>query len=251
MDMLKVFDATEETRPETQSDVDAVEQQTSKEQPRITQSMEDYLKSVYRLTEEGGQVTTQRLADALRISGPSVTNMVKRLHEYKLLRHTRYQGVELTDAGERVALEVVRHHRLLERYLAETLGYQWDEVHAEAERLEHHLSEELEARIDSALGYPTTDPHGDPIPSREGRIATVLTRRLLDLQHGEQALIERVSDRDPEQLRYLGSLGLYPGEMVRVVEHLPFDGPLRIEVNRTEHMIGRPLAAVVHVALGE
>jgi DtxR family Mn-dependent transcriptional regulator len=209
--------------------------------------MEDYLKAIYRLQEQQGQVTTQRLADELNVTGPSVTNMVKRLDEMRLLRHTRYHGVELTDAGRKIALEVIRHHRLLELYLAETLGYPWDEVHAEAERLEHHVSDELEARMDSALGYPTVDPHGDPIPSREGEIASVSGMLLLNLAPGEPRSVSRVSDRDPEQLRYLGSLGLYPGVEVKVIERLPFEGPIRIRVGDQEHVIGRPLAAAVHV----
>jgi DtxR family Mn-dependent transcriptional regulator len=136
---------------------------------------------------------------------------------------------------------------LLELYLAETLGYPWDEVHAEAERLEHHVSDELEARMDSALGYPTTDPHGDPIPSAEGVIPEVAVTRLLDSAPGEEATVVRVSDRDPEQLRYLGGLGLYPGVKVTVCEVLPFDGPIRLSVSGKEHIIGRPLAAAIYV----
>jgi DtxR family Mn-dependent transcriptional regulator len=142
---------------------------------------------------------------------------------------------------------VIRHHRLLELYLAESLGYPWDEVHAEAERLEHHVSDELEAHMDSALGYPTRDPHGDPIPSRDGEIDIVPGTRLLDLAAGETATVVRVSDRDPEQLRYLGDLGLFPGITVTVVEQLPFEGPIKIRIDTAEHMIGRPLAAAVHV----
>jgi DtxR family Mn-dependent transcriptional regulator len=210
--------------------------------------MEDYLKVAYRLQSDGGPVTTQRLAEELGISGPSVTNMVKRLHELGLVRHARYHGVELTEAGQKVALEVIRHHRLLELYLAETLGYNWDQVHEEAERLEHHVSEELEERMDSALGHPKVDPHGDPIPSREGTIAAVPTTRLLDLEPGQEARVSRVSDRDPDQLRYLGGLGLFPGTRVTVLEKLPFEGPVRIRVNETEHIIGRPLAASVNVS---
>jgi DtxR family Mn-dependent transcriptional regulator len=210
--------------------------------------MEDYLKAVYRLRETGAQVTTQRLAEALGVTGPSVTNMIKRLDDLRLLRHSRYHGVELTEAGEKVALEILRHHRLLELYLAETLGMPWDEVHAEAERLEHHLSEEVEARMDSALGFPTHDPHGDPIPSREGTIDRVSGVLLLDLAPGEQGMIARVSDRDPEQLRYLGGIGLRPGITVTVLERLPFEGPIRIRVDEAEHVIGRPLAAAIHIA---
>jgi DtxR family Mn-dependent transcriptional regulator len=219
----------------------------SLDSPQVTHAMEDYLKAVYRLRDSGAQVTTQRLADELGVTGPSVTNMVKRLHDLRLLRHSRYRGVELTEAGTKIALEVLRHHRLLELYLAETLGMPWDQVHAEAERLEHHLSEQLEDRMDSALGFPTHDPHGDPIPSREGTIDHVSVTRLLDLGPGDRKLVTRVSDRDPEQLRYLGELGLFPGATVAVIEHLPFEGPIRIEVDGVEHMVGRPLAAAVHV----
>lgn len=217
------------------------------EQPRVTHAMEDYLKAVYRLRETGAQVTTQRLADELGVTGPSVTNMVKRLHDLRLLRHSRYRGVELTDAGTRIALEVIRHHRLLELYLSETLGMPWDQVHDEAERLEHHLSDDLESRMDSALGFPTHDPHGDPIPSRDGAIDHVSVVRLIDLESGQSRVVTRVSDRDPEQLRYLGGLGLFPGATVVVVERLPFEGPIRITVDGVEHVVGRPLAAAVHV----
>ena len=227
-------------RPRTELDA-------SPSSTRITQAMEDYLKAAYRLQREGGAVTTQRLAEALGLSGPSVTNMVKRLDEVKLVRHTRYHGIELTPAGERIALEVIRHHRLIELYLAEALGYHWDEVHDEAERLEHHVSEELEARMDSFLGHPTIDPHGDPIPSRDGVIADVPAVRLVDLDTGEEATVRRVSDRDAEQLRYLGDLGIRPGAVVTIVEKLPFQGPLRIRVDSAEHVIGQPIAAAVNV----
>lgn len=230
--------------------IDQSERMPREDLPHVSHAMEDYLKAIYRLQEQQGQVTTQRLADELGVTGPSVTNMVKRLDEMRLLRHTRYHGVELTPAGRKIALEVIRHHRLLELYLAETLGYAWDEVHDEAERLEHHVSEELEARMDSALGFPTVDPHGDPIPSREGEIAAIAGLPLLDLEPGIAGTVTRVSDRDPEQLRYLGGLGLYPGVEVVVVERLPFEGPLKIRVGEQEHIIGRPLAAAVHVGEG-
>lgn len=213
----------------------------------VTPAMQDYLKAMYHLQDEGDPVTTQRLAEALRISSPSVTNMVKRLHELGLVRHTRYRGVELTETGEQIALEVVRHHRLLELYLVDMLGFPWDEAHAEAECLEHHVSEKMEARIDAALGHPTRDPHGDPIPSLEGAVADVRDTPLLDLEPGESGVVVRVSDRDPEQLRYLGELGLYPGVTVLVLEKLPFEGPLRIEVGDATHLIGPPLAAAVRV----
>jgi DtxR family transcriptional regulator, Mn-dependent transcriptional regulator len=242
-----------DTNTVTQPPIIDEKQTLSEDQPQVTHAMEDYLKAVYHLRDSGevgetkGHVTTQRLAEELGVTGPSVTNMVKRLHDLRLLSHTRYYGVELTPAGEKIALEVLRHHRLLELYLAETLGYPWDEVHAEAERLEHHVSEELEARMDSVLGHPTRDPHGHPIPSREGQIDTISAIPLVELDLGVMATVSRVSDRDPEQLRYLGSLGLYPGATVSLSERFPFDGPLRIQVSASEHIIGRSLATAVFV----
>ena len=213
----------------------------------VTPAMEDYLKAAYSLQDEAGPVTTRRMAEALGVSSPSVTNMIKRLHELGLVRHTRYRGVELTETGEQVALEVVRHHRLLELYLVNMLGFPWDEAHAEAECLEHHVSEKMEARIDAALGHPTRDPHGDPIPSQDGAVAELSDMRLLDLELGKNAVIVRVSDRNPEQLRYLGGLGLYPGVAVIVRDKLPFDGGLSIGVGDATHLIGPSLAAAVRV----
>jgi len=215
--------------------------------PQVSHAMEDYLKAIYTLDEEGGVVTTQRLSEQLGVTGPSVTNMVKRLDEFHLVQHAKYHGVELTPAGVRIALEVIRHHRLLELYLAETLGYGWDEVHAEAERLEHHLSEALEARLDSALGYPTRDPHGDPIPSRKGEMEQTTAVPLGSLQAGQRGIVSRVSDRDPGQLRFLGGLGLFPGVAVTVVERMPFDDLQRIVVAGKEHIIGKQLAASVQL----
>jgi len=165
----------------------------------------------------------------------------------RLLTHTRYQGVELTPAGEKIALEVIRHHLLLELYLLETLGYGWDEVHDEAEKLEHHVSADLEARMDSALGFPTRDPHGDPIPAADGSVAGDQGIPLRDAgEQGEYQVI-RVSDRDPELLRYLGAMELVPGGRVSVMERLPFDDLLRIRIGDTEHVVGRHLTDAVFV----
>ena len=211
--------------------------------------MEDYLKRIYQLEAVGGEASTQKLAEELGVAGASVTSMVKKLHELRLVTHEPYRGVRLTPAGERIALEVVRHHRLLELYLAETLGYDWDQVHAEAERLEHHVSDELEARMDSALGYPTHDPHGDPIPSATGEVAAVSSLRLADLDPGTRASVVRVSDRDSDQLRYLGGMGVRPGAAVVVLERFPFDGPLRIRIGDDEYLIGLPLAVSVNVSV--
>lgn len=213
----------------------------------VTPAMQDYLKAIYHLRDGTGLVTTQRLAEALDISSPSVTNMVKRLHELGLARHTRYQGVELTESGQQVALEVIRHHRLLELYLVDVLGFPWDEAHAEAECLEHYVSEKMEARIAAALGDPTRDPHGDPIPSQDGAVAERRDRRLLDLEPGEGGIIVRVSDRDLERLRYLGGLGLYPGVTVVVLEKVPFEGGLWLGVGDATHLLGLPLAAAIRV----
>ena len=217
---------------------------------QVTHAMEDYLKAIYRLEERDLAVTTQQLANELDVSGASVTNMVKRLDELKLVEYSRYKGAVLTEPGRKIALEVIRHHRLLELYLAETLGMPWHEVHAEAERLEHHLSDEVEARMDSALGYPTHDPHGDPIPSADLVIDEVRGVNLTSLTDGQQGTVTRVSDRDPEQLEYLGSLGLFPGATVELIERLPFDGPLRITVGGRETVIGPPLARLVSIEIG-
>jgi DtxR family Mn-dependent transcriptional regulator len=217
----------------------------------ITPAMEDYLKVIYRLLEDGKRATTQAIAERMNVAAPSVTGMIKRLADLKLVDHERYRSVTLTPAGNKAALEIVRHHRLLELYLAEALGYSWDEVHDEAERLEHTISEEFEARIDKALGYPTNDPHGDPIPTASGSISTVPDDRLSALQPGESAIVSRVSDTSPEKLRYLGTMGLYPDTEVCVVERQPFGGPLLVRVGDDEHYVGAELADAVHVERAE
>jgi DtxR family Mn-dependent transcriptional regulator len=217
----------------------------------ITPAMQDYLKAVYRLSHRG-PVTTQRLADDLGVAAPSATNMAKRLHEMGLLTHEPYHGVTLTPEGQQAALDVIRRHRLLETYLAEAVGLGWDEVHDEAERLEHHLSERLEARLDSLLGFPATDPHGDPIPREGANLVPEPT--LLQTPAGKEGTVSRVSDRDPAQLRYLRTLGIVPGARVAVIEHLPFEGPVRIRVLAgsdepgQEHVLGRVLAESVRLA---
>jgi DtxR family Mn-dependent transcriptional regulator len=212
--------------------------------------MEDYLKTIYRLEEDGERISTQAIAERLNVAAPSVTGMIKRLADLKLVEHERYRSIHLSVAGRKAALEVVRHHRLLELYLADALGFSWDEVHAEAERLEHTLSDELANRIDAVLGYPTFDPHGHPIPSPSGTVSPVPEDRLSSLDIGETATISRVSDASPDKLRYLGTLGLYPDTEVCLVEQLPFGGPLRVRVDNAEHYLGRDLADSVHVLRG-
>jgi DtxR family Mn-dependent transcriptional regulator len=216
---------------------------------RVTQAMEDYLKAAYRLEQEGGAVTTLRLAEELGFSGPSVTNMVKRLDELKLVVHNRYHGVELTPTGRSVALEVIRHHRLLELYLSKALGYNLEEVHQEAERLEHHVSEELEARIERVLNFPRFDPHGDPIPSRSGALPAIEDQVLSDVALGSTGRISRVSDRDPEKLRYLSDLGLKPGIELTVSERMPFEGPVRVRVDGVDYLVPFVIARLVRVNL--
>jgi DtxR family Mn-dependent transcriptional regulator len=218
---------------------------------QVTHAMEDYLKAIYRVEERGETGTTLRLAQELGISGASVTNMVKRLAELNLVDYSRYKGVVLTESGRKIALEIIRHHRLLELYLSESLGMPWHEVHAEAERLEHHLSDELEARMDSALGFPTHDPHGDPIPTPELTIQEVSGINLTLMQAGSTGTVTQVSDRDTEQLEYLGSIGLYPGATVLLIERLPFEGPLRVLIDDREAILGPPLARQVMVEVSQ
>ena len=212
----------------------------------VSESAQDYLKAIWKL-ERSGDMSTSALAESLGVAPASATAMLKKLATLGLVVHERYHGATLTPAGERMALEVVRHHRLLELYLMEALGLTWDQVHQEAERLEHHLSDELEAAIDQALGYPTRDPHGDPIPSPELLLVRDELVCLSDIEAGNMTVVRRVPDADPELLRYLASLGLVPAEEVTVVEQAPFDGPVTVEVRGSRHAIGRSLAARIEV----
>ena len=210
--------------------------------PDLTVAVQDYLKAIYALESAGERVTTSALASRMHVSAPSATAMTKRLDELGLVERLAYRGVALTDVGRTNALEVLRHHRLLERYLVDRLGLSLDEVHAEAELLEHALSEELEARIDEELGYPTHDPHGDPIPDSELRLTHAEDRTLLELEPGARVSIARVPDDDPALLRYLGTLGLVPGSRLELVARAPFDGPVTVRTDRGEHAISRDLA---------
>lgn len=212
-----------------------------------TQAVEDYLKAIYKLQREQDRVATTVLAVRLGVAPASVTGMIKKLAAMNLITYEPYRGVELTETGQKLALEVIRHHRLVELYLAEALEVPWDRVHDEAEKWEHILSEDLEERIDSLLGYPTTDPHGAPIPSRSGVIQRPVSTLLSDLQPGESAVIVEVDDHDPEMLRYMGDLGLYPGAVVDVITVAPFDGPLTVVVDGVENIVGQEVASNVFV----
>lgn len=213
----------------------------------LTQSMENYLKAIFEILEHADRASTSSIAERMGIAPPSVTAMVKKLAELRLVTHAPYQGVRLTEVGEMAAVEIVRHHRLIEKYLAEALGVPWDRVHDEAEKLEHVISEDLEDRIDGALGFPTVDPHGAPIPSRDGIVRRVSGRPLTDVGVGERVEVVEVDDRDPALLRYLGERGLYPGTSLEVVVVEPFGGSITARVDGRELALGRDAAASVQV----
>jgi DtxR family transcriptional regulator, Mn-dependent transcriptional regulator len=211
----------------------------------LTRSVEDYLKAIYQLSPEGQPAATNDIAHLLELSAPSVTGMVKRLSEHGLLEHVPYRGVQLTDEGRRAALRMVRRHRLIEAYLVEFLGYSWDAVHAEAERLEHAVSDTMVGRMAVALGNPTVDPHGDPIPAADGSITELVCTPLSEIPVGETVEIHRVYESQPERLRYIASLGLKPGVQVSVVDRQPFDDLVTIQVGQERHVIGRELGHVL------
>ncbi|MEZ5157063.1 MAG: metal-dependent transcriptional regulator [Solirubrobacterales bacterium] len=218
-----------------------------------TEAIEDYAKAIHALAgREPGPVGTTALADRLGVSPGTVTAMCKRMAELGLVRYEPYRGVELTDPGERMALEVIRHHRLLESFLAEALGMPWDQVHDEAEVLEHYISEELEERIAAALGNPERDPHGDPIPSRDLTISDPVPGvPLLELEAGMEGRFSRVSDGRPEMLRFLDTEGIRPGAALRVVRREPFGGAVLVATEGGETPIGPDLAARMLVVVGE
>jgi DtxR family transcriptional regulator, Mn-dependent transcriptional regulator len=214
----------------------------------LTDAIQDYVKEIYKLEAAGRRATTSALAEQLCVSPPSVTSMLKKLASLELVEHERYRGARLTAKGERVALEVIRHHRLIEQYLSQTLGLPIDELHAEADRLEHALSEELEAHIDRSLGFPTRDPHGDPIPGPDLKIDRVDVTPLSSLEAGTKATVERVPDGDGDLLRYLSELKLTPGSRLEVRESAPFDGPLTVRIGGADHAISRELASQIGVS---
>jgi len=221
----------------------------------MSNTTENYLKAIYKLQEASPKVSTSALAEYLGVAPPTATNMISRLVDSGLLRHDRYHGVELTEEGARAALEVIRHHRLWELFLAEALQVPLERVHEEAERLEHTLSESLEEHLDRALGYPTVDPHGDPIPAKDGTVTPTSRRTLVDLAIGEAARVTRVPDSDPALLRHLSELRLLPGRRVTVARREPFGGPLYLAVEDGEgptesndlRVIGQELAKRIFV----
>lgn len=215
----------------------------------LTQSVEDYLKSIYELTEQDERVSTNRIAKRLGVKAGTVTGMLQRLaaNEPPLLDYHKHHGVELTQEGERVALEIIRHHRLLELFLHETLGYSWDEVHAEADRLEHVISEDLEERIAQALGNPQHDPHGDPIPSRDLHLPLESAVPLASLRPGQAGTVHRVGNENPDLLRYLQEIGVVPQAHLAVRDYSSLDENLSIEIDGRMVVLGPRISEYVYV----
>lgn len=213
----------------------------------LTPAAEDYLKTIYKLREGDEAVTTQALADRLNVAAPSATAMMKKLATMKLVRHEKYRGVELTPAGEKIALEIIRHHRLIETYLAEVLGVAWDKVHEEAERWEHVLSEEVEAKMAEALNHPTRDPHGAPIPTLNGEVVRDGWLRLAECALGTRATVRRVSDENADLLRHLREINLVPGTEIEVLRAAPEEGVLQLKIWGKRKTIGLIPARAVFI----
>jgi DtxR family Mn-dependent transcriptional regulator len=224
---------------------------TSSAAPPLSGPVEDYLKAIYDLERDAQPATTNEIAERLDISPASVSGMVRRLAEQGLITHEPYRGVRLTGDGRRAALRTLRRHRILECYLTEVLGYPWDRVHDEAERLEHAASEELIERMADALGDPLHDPHGAPIPTREGVVEETTRRTIADAVSGERLRVRQVMDEDGERLRYLAELGIRPGSIIRILDRAPFDGPITLWVDNSAggvtRAVGPALAAQVFV----
>ena len=214
------------------------------------QAIEDYLKTIYILAEETSKerVSTSRIAEARDVKPASVTNMIQRLARLNLVDYEKHNGVKLTASGRQIALEVIRHHRLIELYLMEALGFSWDEVHEQADVLEHVISEKLEERIAAALNHPTVDPHGDPIPTLDGAIISIEMHPLVSLREGDRARVARiVDDANSQMLRYLAQMGLVPGTTFQVSEVAPFDGPITVQFDDSHSVIGYNVAASILV----
>jgi DtxR family Mn-dependent transcriptional regulator len=221
---------------------------SERELPELTGPVEDYLKTIYELETRDGAAGTNEIAAALQIAAPSVSGMIRRLSGQGLITHEPYKGVQLTREGRRAALRTIRRHRVIEAYLTQALGYPWDRVHDEAERLEHAASDELIDRMATAIGEPETDPHGAPIPTREGTLsADPPLSALAELGEGARARIARVGDRDAERLRYLATLGMAIGAEIELVSREPYDGPITVKVDGRRRVIGREQARQILV----
>ncbi|HXE57907.1 MAG TPA: metal-dependent transcriptional regulator [Gemmatimonadales bacterium] len=220
-------------------------------QEPLTRSVEDYLKVIYRLTQRGQPASTRDIAGWLQLSAPSVSGMLRRLAEQGLVEHSPYRGVQLTDDGRRVALRMVRRHRIIESYLVAFLGYTWDDVHEEAERLEHAVSDRLIERMAAALGHPRFDPHGDPIPDEDLSVDELSYVPLTDIPVGGTAEVRQVGTDQPERLRYLAAVGLTPGTTVTILDRQPFQGPITVRGGAGEQVIGHELGGMVLCAPAE
>lgn len=214
-------------------------------QPPLTRSVEDYLKSVFHLTSQGGFATTSDIAEMLEVAPPSVSGMMKRLSETGLIEHVPYRGVQLTPQGRRAALQMIRRHRILESYLTSKLGFDWGDVHVEAERLEHAVSEKLIERMAEALGEPRYDPHGAPIPTAALEIEEAELVTLANVRVGAVVVLRQVGDEKPDRLRYLAEQGLTPGTRMAVVERQPFNGPTTVRVGMETRVVGQELAGLL------
>lgn len=215
--------------------------------PPLTGQAEDYLKAIYELEQSGEPAGTNDIAARLGIAAASVTGMIQRLARLGLVRAERYRGARLSDAGRGAALQLIRRHRIIESYLVQRLGFGWENVHEEAERLEHAASDELIAKMAESIGNPTADPHGAPIPSASGEVDETRLESIGDLAEGRSATVVRMSDRDPELLRYLDAMGIRPGARLRVESRAPFGGPITIEVGGARHAVGATAAARVYI----
>ena len=215
----------------------------------LSHAVEDYLKTIYELEEDFGKVSTTVLAEHLQVAPASVTGMLQKLAEGrpKLVNYERHHGVALTPAGRKIALEVIRHHRLIELYLAESLGYEWDRVDAEAEKLEHVISEEFEDKICALLGDPAFDPHGDHIPAKDGTVVEHSRVSLSEIAAGQSVRVTRVSDADPAFLRYLSEIGIGPQTKIVITEKSPFDGPVHVIVGKKSHALGKNVTDKIFV----
>ena len=214
-------------------------------QPPLTRSVEDYLKSIYHLTSQGGFATTSDIAAMLVVAPPSVSGMMKRLSETGLIEHVPYRGVQLTAQGRRAALQMIRRHRIIEVYLTQQLGYDWGDVHDEAERLEHAVSDELIERMAGALGEPRYDPHGEPIPTAAGEIEEPELVTLAEAAVGAELVLREVATQDPARLRYFAEQGLMPGARLVVTGRQPFNGPTSVRLGAETRVVGQELATLL------
>lgn len=215
----------------------------------VSQASEDYLKAIFKLEKENSPVGTRKIAEFLKISSASVTKMLQKLEKQKLVNYTSYQGVRLTKKGTGIALAILRRHRLLELFLKEELGYSWDEVHEEAESLEHHVSDRFVERIAEILGYPEFDPHGDPIPNQKGEFPLRDSTALSLIEPPQRVVICRVPDGDASLLQYLAEIKVVPGQVAQVQDQAPFQGPLTLKIGRKTQIIGRELARKIFVSI--